>query len=178
MARHPDWFERLDVITDTVRQADGLDWLGRNEMGAIFGCSLRASIRLLHRFGAQERDDVLSLPRSALLVQLEAIRSGSTFAAFLRQRREVAKQLSAARAETAARRFRVGAAPIENDRARLEDLPGTITWRRAPNGPGRFEIIYSHGADLMRQLAEFLRATSMNREEFFAATEPADDESL
>ena len=86
MARHPEWFERLDANTEVVRQSGRLEWIGRQEMKAIFCCSERDSIRLLHKFGGEERDNALSLPRSALLAQLEAIRSGSTYAAFLRQR--------------------------------------------------------------------------------------------
>jgi len=176
MARHPDWFERLDPIIEVVRQADRLEWLGRQEVQTIFCSSERDSIRLLHKFGAEERDNALSLPRSALLAQLEAIRSGSTYAAFLRQRQDVVKHLTAARAEAAARQFRVRPAVAEERRARLEELPPTITWRRAaPNGPGRFEVLYDDGADLMWQLAEFLSAAGVNREEFLAATEPSDD---
>jgi hypothetical protein len=176
MARHPDWFERLDAITEVARQAAPLAWLGRNEMKAIFSCSERDSIRLLHKFGAEQRDNALTLARSALLAQLEAIRTGSTYAAFLRQRHDVAKQLTAARAEAAARQFRVRRAVPEEQFARLQDLPSTITWSRAgAAGPGRFEILYQDGADLMRQLAEFLAAAGVNREEFVAATEPADD---
>ena len=88
----------------------------------------------------------------------------------------MAKHLSAARAETAARQFRVRPAVPEERRARLEDLPPTITWRRASLvGPGRFEVVYDDGADLMWQLAEFLGAAGVNREEFFAGTEPSDD---
>ena len=176
MARHPDWYERLDAITEVLRQAAQLDWLGRNEMKAVFGCSDRDSIRLLHKFGAAERNDALSLPRTALLAQLEAIRSGSSYAAFRRQRQNVARQLSAARTETAARRFPVGPAAPADARPRLENLPETITWQRTVAGsPGRFQILYRDGGDLMRQLAEFLAAAGVNREEFFAGTEPADD---
>jgi hypothetical protein len=185
MARHPDWFERLDAIQEVVRQAEKLEWLGRNEAKAIFGCSDRDSIRLLHKFGAVERNNSLSLLRSSLLAQLEAIRGGSTYAAFLRQRQGVAGQLAAARAETAGRQFRVRLDPSGEGRARegraaerrpdLRDLPETITWRRArASGPGRFEILYEDGADLMGQLARFLSAAGVNRDEFFAATEPSD----
>jgi hypothetical protein len=170
MARHPEWFERLDVIAEVVRQSDGLEWIGRKEMKAIFSCSERDSIRLLHKFGAKERDNALSLPRSALLAQLEAVRSGSNYGAFLRQRQNVVQQLSAARAEAAARQFRV----VSRPRPQLENLPSTITWRRdAAGGRARFEVLYDDGADLMRQLSEFLSAAGVNREEFFAGTEPS-----
>lgn len=179
MARYPDWFERLDGITAVVRQAEHLEWLRRREIKAIFDCSERDSIRLLHKFGAEERGDALSLPRSALLAQLEAIRAGSSYAAFLRQRQDIAKQLTAARAETAARQFPVGAAALEGQRPSLQHLPKTLTWRRSKPGElGRFEILYRDGADLMRQLAEFLAAAGVHREEFFAATEPAHDETF
>src|SRR5215470_7083076 len=149
MARHPDWFERLDAIIEVVREAEQVEWLGRSEIKAIFNCSERDSIRLLHKFGAEERDDVLSLPRSALLAQLEAIRAGSTYAAFLRQRWDVAKQLSSARAEVAARQFRLRSTAPEERRPCLQGLPKTITWQRTAGGPGRFEILYDDGADLM-----------------------------
>ena len=175
MARHPEWFERLDPILEVVRRPSGLEWIGRQEMKAIFCCSERDSIRLLHKFGADERDNALSLPRSALLAQLEAIRSGSTYAAFLRQRHDMVQHLTAARAEAAARQFRVPSRAPEDRGARLDDLPKTITWRRAVGSdPGRFEVLYDDGADLMWQLAEFLGAAGVNRDEFFAGTEPAD----
>jgi hypothetical protein len=176
MARHPDWFERLDAILAVVRQSGGIAWLGRQEMKAVFGCSERDSIRLLHKFGAEAQNNSLSLPRSSLLAQLEAIRAGSAYAAFLRQRQEVARHLGAARAETAARQFRIRPAVPEEPRRRLEDLPPTITWRRASGvRPGRFEIVYHDGGDLMGQLAAFLRAAGLHREEFLAGTEPSDE---
>ena len=174
MARHPQWFERLDAILEVVRASVNTESLGRAEMKAVFACSERDSIRLLHQFGAREQGNALALPRSSLLPQLEAIRGGETFAAFARQRQGVARQLAAARAEMSARRFRVPAATV--DEPRLEALPETIRWRRsAPAGPARFEIVYEDGADLMWQLAEFLRAAGVHRAAFFDATEPADD---
>jgi hypothetical protein len=175
MARHPDWFLRLDGIIEVVARAEPVEWLGRNEIKAIFACSDRDSIRLLHKFGAVERADALSLPRTSLLAQLEAIRSGATYVAFLQQRQGVARELSAARVATAARQFRVRPVAPESPAPRFEDLPDTLSWRRTAAGePGRFEILYRDGADLMRQLAGFLEAAGVNREEFFAATEASD----
>jgi hypothetical protein len=174
MARHPDWFGRLDSIIETVRRS-AIPWLGRSEIQAVFGCSPRDSIRLLHKFGAKERDNALSLERPVLLMQLEAIRAGSTFAAFEQQRLGVARQLMAARADTAARSFRVRPVECEQQVRRFADLPKTITWRRqTADGGGRFEIVYRDGADLMRQLADFLAVVGVNREEFLESTEAVD----
>lgn len=171
MARIPEWFERLDPILEVLRGSN-LEWLGRTEIKALFRASERAGIRLLHKFGAVERNDALSLPRSELLSQLEAIRSGSTYTAFLGQRIKIAQHLNTAREQAAARQFRVR--PPERER-RLKDLPGTITWRRISGAPGRFEILYTDGADLMQQLAQFLTAAGLNRQDFFEGTEAAHD---
>lgn len=173
MARFPDWYSRLDGILATVGAAENLEWLGRAEMGALFGCGERDAIRLLHTFGAVVRDDALALSRQSLLPQLEAIAKGTRYAAFRQQREGVAQHLAQARSEAAARQFRVRAALPAAPRPRLDALPQTITWRRtADQGPAQFEIVYEDGADLMAQLAEFLEAAGANREEFFEGTEP------
>ena len=140
MARRPQWFERLGAILEAVR-ASAVESRGLAEMKAVFACSERDSIRLLHQFGAAEQGNALALPRSSLLARIEAIRVGSTYAAFVRQRKGVARDLAAARAENDARRFRVPA--TSPDEPRFEALPETIVWRRAtPAGPARFEIRY------------------------------------
>jgi len=173
MARAPDWYSRLDTILATLGAAEEVAWLGRAEIGALFGCGDRDSIRLLHKFGAVVRDDALALPRASLLLQLEAIAAGASYAAFRRQREGVAQYLAQARTETAARQFRARAAFPETPRPRLEALPPTLTWRRAVGqGPARFEILYEDGTDLLAQLAEFLHAAGANREEFLEGTEP------
>ena len=111
------------------------------------------------------------VPRT-LRVQLDAIQSGSTYGAFLRQRQGVARHLTEAREETAARQFRLKEGIPKETVRRFGDLANTITLQR-----GRFEILYTDGADLMRQMAEFLAVAGANREEFFALTESADDPS-
>jgi hypothetical protein len=174
MARHPEWFERIDSIIAVTSEAK-VDWLGRREMQSLFNCSERDSIRLLHKFGGVERNNALSLSRTGLLAQLDAIRAGEPYAAFSCQRQQVARRLSTARVEAEARQFRVEAAVQRDVGPELNSLPPTITWRRfGGDGPGRFEILYSDGADLMAQIAEFLAAAGVNREEFLGATEPPD----
>ena len=173
MARAPDWFSRLSVILATLGAGEEVTELRRAEIGALFGCGERDSIRLLHKFGAVVRDDALSLSRASLLPQLEAIATSSAYSAFCRQREGVAQHLAQARTETAARQFRARAAFPDWPRPRFEALPPTLTWRRsAPPGVARFEILYEDGADLLAQLAEFLHAAGAHREEFFEGTEP------
>ena len=173
MARAPAWYSRLDAILSTLSGREESKWLGRAEIGALFGCGARDSIRLLHKFGAAVQDDALCLSRAGLLGQLETIATSPAYAAFRRQRAGLAQHLAQAQAEIAARQFRARAAFAPAPAPRLEALPPTLTWRRAgPTGPGRFAILYTDGADLLTQLAEFLHAAGANREEFFEATEP------
>jgi len=54
--------------------------------------------------------------------------------------------------------------------AALGTLPECVVGR---SGPGRFEVRYDDGADLMWQLAEFIAAVGTNREEYIRGTEPA-----
>jgi hypothetical protein len=174
MARHPDWFERLDAIQTLVSKAQTLQWLGRAEIKAIFECSERDSIRLLHKFGASIQNNALCLLRTALLTQLEALRSSSTYAVFLQKRHNVARHLTTAQAESTTRRFTVRTPSHEAPSgSELLNLPHTISWRRTERfGAGRFEVLYQDGADLMSQLAQFLSAAGVNQREFMAATEP------
>lgn len=170
MARYPQWFEQVDSILATLA-GSAAEWLGRAEIRALFALGERDAIRLLHRFGAEQHHNALLVSRQALRSQLEAIRNGSAYAAFLARRRHLAKGLAAARSESAARQFRV---PLPEPRPSLDGLPGSIAWRRtSANGLARFEILYHDGADLMSHLAAFLEAAAANRAEFFRATEPA-----
>ena len=173
MPRHPDWFGRLPAIEESLRASPSPS-LGRPEIGALFGASERDAIRLLHKFGAQEQANALVVERSVLLLQLEAVRRGSAYQAFERQRAGIAGQLAQARSETAARQFRVRAALPEETAPGLDALPATIAWQRTDStAPGRFSIEYDNGEDLLWQLAEFLAAASRDRALFFAGTEPA-----
>lgn len=173
MARSPIWFEHLEVAAGMVREST-LEWFGKREVTSIFRIGERDAIRLLHKFGATERNNALLLSRSALLAQLEAVRGGGAYEAFRRRRAGVAEQLVRARTELAARHFRV-AAPSALEPRRLGELPSTIRWRRTcPAGPGRFEIEYHSGGDLLGQIAEFLRSASAEREAFFLGTEPGE----
>ena len=141
MARHPGWFERLDAILDIARQSPA-ECLGRKEMKAVFGCSERDGIRLLHKFGAREIADALSLPRSSLLTQLEALRSGTAYSAFLRQRQQVAKHLAVAHAENVARRRRIpGSAEFQPGKS-LADLPAGVRLE-----PGRIVCEFAYPED-------------------------------
>ena len=164
MARHPDWFERLDAILDITRQSPA-ECLGRKEMKAVFGCSERDSIRLLHKFGAQEIADALSLPRSSLLTQLEALRSGTAYSAFLRQRQQVAKHLAVAHAENVARRRRIpGSAQFQAGKS-LADLPAGVRLE-----PGRIVCEFAYPEDFWAMIDALADIAAQDPDAFENAT--------
>jgi len=164
MARHPNWFERFDAILDVARQPD-LDRLGRKEIEAVFACGERDGIRLLHKFGAKKVADALSLPRNALLIQLEAIRSGAAYAAFLRQRRQVAQNLSIARAENVARRRRIpGSADFQAGKS-LADLPAGVRLE-----PGRIVCEFAYPEHFWAMIDTLADIAAQDPEAFENAT--------
>ena len=164
MARHPDWFERLDAILDTTRQML-VESLGRKEMKAVFACSERDSIRLLHKFGATVSADALSLPRSSLLAQLEALQSGTAYSAFLRQRQQVAKHLAVAHAENVARRRRIPGSPQFQAGKSLADLPPGITLE-----PGRVVCEFAYPEDFWALIDTLADIAAQDPEAFETAT--------
>lgn len=164
MARSPDWFERLDAIVDTTRQMP-LESLGRWEMKALFACSERDSIRLLHKFGATVCADALSLPRASLLAQLEAIRAGTAYAAFLRQRQQVAQHLAVAHAENVARRRRIaGSAHFQAGKS-LADLPAGVHLE-----PGRIVCEFAFPEDFWAMIDSLADIAAQDPQAFEDAT--------
>ena len=129
MARHPEWFQRLDSILATAREAPS-ESFGRREIRALFGCAERDSIRLLHTFGAEKVADALSLPRGLLVSQIEAIRIGPAYAAFQRKRRQVAKHLAAAQADHIARQRPIAGSADFQAGTSFADLPAGVRLAR------------------------------------------------
>lgn len=164
MARHPDWFERFDTVVYLTRHTTA-EAFGRNEIRALFGCSQRDSIRLLHKFGATLLHDALSLPRSALLTQLEEIRSGSAYTAFLRQRQQVARNLAVARAEHVAHRHQIrGAAEFQYGKS-LADLPPGVHLE-----PGRIIFDFTHPEDFWAMVDTLADIAAQDPESFAKAS--------
>ena len=164
MARHPDWFERLDAILDTIRPMS-IECLGRKEMKAVFACSERDSIRLLHKFGATVNADALSLPRSSLRAQLEALQSGTAYSAFLRQRQQVAKHLAVAHAENVARRRRIPGSPQFQAGKSIADLPAGVRLE-----PGRIVCEFAYPEDFWAMIDTLADIAAQDSEAFENAT--------
>jgi len=164
MARHPDWFNRLDAILDTIRQMS-IECLGRKEMKAVFACSERDSIRLLHKFGATEVADALSLPRSSLLIQLEALQSGTAYSAFRRQRQHVAQHLAVAQAENVARHRRIsGSVQFQAGRS-IADLPAGVRLE-----PGRIVCEFAYPEDFWAMIDTLADVAAQDPDAFENAT--------
>ena len=149
---------------DATRQMP-FECLGRQEMKAVFACSERDSIRLLHKFGATEIADALSLPRSSLVIQLEALQSGTAYSAFLRQRQQVAKHLAIAQSENVARRRRIpGSAQFQAGES-LADLPAGVRLE-----PGRIVCEFAYPEDFWAMIDTLADIAAQDPEAFESAT--------
>jgi hypothetical protein len=172
----PAWFRNLPHILAELEDSP-LPFLDRHAVQKLFRVEERRARQLLTLFagpeGLLQLGNAAGVPRERFLQTLRAFAQGEEVVAAEGERRRAAEQLQAAKTESAARQFRIMiGAPVE--RPYLEALPKTITWRRTHRqGPARFEILYDDGADLAWQIAEFMRAASANRHEFFEATEPS-----
>lgn len=160
MARHPDWFSRLDSILGAARQVP-VESFGRAEIRALFACAERDSIRLLHRFGATKTADALSLPRTSLVEHLEAIRAGAAYAAFLRKRRQVAKHLAAAQADHIARSQLIAGAIDFQPGKSYADLPPGVRLER-----GRITCEFSRPEDFWALIDKLADIAASHPERF------------
>lgn len=176
MPARPAWFRDLPCILEKLERSSR-SLLDRQAVEALFGVEERRARQLLRQFAGPEGlvpvGNALGVPRDRFCHHLRRFAQGEEVAQAEEEGRYAAEQREDLKSETPAQRFRILLGePV--GRPRLAQLPETITWRRTqPFGPARFEIWYDDGADLMEQMAKFLRAASAQKEEFYAGTEPA-----
>jgi hypothetical protein len=155
MARSPEWFERLPDILKSAAQAE-VPTFGHREIEALFGVSRRDAFRLLHKFGASEAGDALSISRENLVAQLDAIGGGDTYQAYLRRAGDMGEQLRVVREAAPGRLIRL---PVGRNPPTVAELPEGISIRPLlPGQAGRIEIEFGTRADLWWKIAELARA--------------------
>lgn len=88
MARAPSWFDHVDEAVVALREFPA-PTLERPDIERMFRLSRRDAIRFLHRFGAVERRDRLTITPHKLLGRLEDVQSSAEFLAERRRRSEL-----------------------------------------------------------------------------------------
>jgi hypothetical protein len=173
MARSPEWFERFPDILKRASEVQ-VPLLGQREIEALFGVSRRDAFRLLHKVGAREVGDTLTIRREDLVAQLEAIGAGDTYQAYLRRAGQVGEQLRIAREAAPARLMRL---PIAKNPSTPTELPEGIRIQPlVPGQVGRVEIEFSTREDLWWKMAGLARARARDRRAIDRMLEPSGED--
>lgn len=163
MARSPSWFEQLPDILERI-SAFPAPILDRRTIERLFNVSRRDAFRLLHKFGAKSAGDSLAIQRDELLIQLDAIRGGDTYQAWVRRTGELGEQLSAAREAAPARHILI---PVAKHPLAVDSLPPGIHIHPLEAGrSGRLEIEFATNEELWLKLAELARTRARDRQAF------------
>jgi hypothetical protein len=168
MARAPSWYDHLDEAVGTLRHFPA-PTVERPDVERVFHLSRRDAIRLLHKFGARERNDRLTIPRDALVRRLEAVRESPEYLSERRRREHLRESRAELHRHAAAQRILLPVAARAAE-ATVAMLPPYIRLYR-----GRMEVDFPEGChdELLGRLLEVARAACDDPEGFRAAVEEA-----
>jgi hypothetical protein len=165
MPRKAEWTHRLDDAIAQLRTL-GHARIDRAALEELLGLSPRQALRILNRLGAQQAGKSLSMDRLELVGCLEAIRGGEAVRREAARRDRVHEQLQAARRRHTAGRMSVPAPTGPSDFTNL--APGIRLT------PGRLEITFQSGEELLGRLYELVQAATDDIDRFLAtAATPA-----
>lgn len=152
MARAPSWYDHLDEAVGALRQFPA-PTVERPDVERVFRLSRRDAIRLLHKFGARERNDRLSIGREALVRRLEAVQESPEYLSERRRRDQVREAKSELRKHSVAQRMLLPAA-AEAPGSLAEMLPPHIRLYR-----NRLTVDFPEGShdELLARLLEVAR---------------------
>ena len=125
--------------------------------------SPRQALRILHQLSPHRAGKSLLIARTDLIAQLESLASGAPAQAERRRLSRVTAELETLRRHGAARRLRLPVAVAAP----------TAGWAQLPPGirltPGRLEITFQSGEELLGKLLELAQAVAGDLEQFRAA---------
>lgn len=168
MARAPSWYDHLDEAVGALRQFPA-PTVERPDVERVFRLSRRDAIRLLHRFGARERNDRLSIGREALVSRLEAVRESPEFLSERRRREQMRESRTELRKHAGAQRILLPVA-AEGTGSAAEMLPPHIRLFR-----NRLVVDFPEGSHdlLLVRLLEVARSARDDPDGFRVAVEEA-----
>ncbi len=113
MARTPTWYDHVDDALAALRDFPA-PHVERPDVERLFRLSRRDAIRFLHRFGAHEKNDRLTIAAKSLASKLEQVRVSSGYVSELRRRERLRAGRVELQRQASARRFLL---PVEADSA-------------------------------------------------------------
>lgn len=167
MARPPTWFDHLDDAVIALHQFPA-PTVERPDIERLFCLSRRDAIRLLHKFGAEERKDRLTIGRDKFLRSLNEVRQSAEFLAERRRREILREKRTELRRQNAAREYLL---PVQlQPQAPAAVLPDPVKLYR-----NRLVVDFPDGAhdELLARLLEVARTARDDPEGFRIAVEEA-----
>lgn len=165
MPRKAEWTHRIGGAIARLETL-GHDRIDRAALEQLLGLSPRQALRILSGFGAQQAGKSLSIDRLELIARFQAIASGETVKREAARLGRVHGELRLARQRDASRRIVLPAAK-EPVNPGFASLPTGIRL-----APGRLEITFQSGEELLARLLELLQAVNNDVDLFLAVTGP------
>ncbi len=160
MPRKTEWTLRLDNALAQLRQLRH-PRIDRAALEQLLGVSPRQALRILNDLGAEQAGKSLSIDRLELIAKFETMRQGEKVQTEVVRLERVHEELRRARS---GRLTLPSAAPARTDFANL--TPGIRL------APGRLEITFTSGEELLGRLFELLQAVNEDVDQFLAISQP------
>ncbi len=160
MPRKAEWPNRLD---EALRQLRALTapTIDRAGVEQLLGVSPRQALRILRRFSSRLVGKNLAIGRTELIAHLESFRAGEPVQQERRRLSRVAEEIERLRHRVQAKNIAV---PIEQG-GEFGLLPEGLRL-----APGRLEITFSTGEDLLGKLLALAQAVAADPEQFLSST--------
>lgn len=168
MARAPSWYDHVDEAVVALRDFPA-PTLERPDIERMFKLSRRDAVRFLHRFGAVERRDRLTIAPHKLLARLEDVQSSAEFLAERRRRAELRERRIEIQKQAVARSILLPS-PAQAGGQTAGLLPDSVRLYR-----NRLVVDFSDGnhQELLARLLDVARTARDDPEGFRLAVEEA-----
>ncbi|MCC6536583.1 MAG: hypothetical protein IT162_03475 [Bryobacterales bacterium] len=163
MPRRPEWIHRLPEALERLGQLTA-PTLDRQAVEILFGVSPRQALRILHQLAGHQAGQALVIGRAELRAKLEALAHRDDVLVEQRRHGRVGDELARLRATEQARHLTI---PPPARPPALESLPAS----GIRLSPGRLEITFRNGEELLGRLLELAQAVADDPARFHHATD-------
>jgi hypothetical protein len=158
MPRQPQWFQHVPSAIEALERFSA-PVLDRAGLEKLLHVSRRDAIRLLHRFGGYQAGRTFLIGREGLLAALRSVATQEAYQFETRRRSRLSDDLEATRRDLRSREVKlpISAAPVSHT-----SLPCGMRLI----GPGKLEVQFTTGPELLGQLYELVQLAGRDLEEF------------
>lgn len=165
MPRRPEWIHRLPEALERLAELDA-PTLDRQAIEILFDVSPRQALRILHQLAGHQAGQALVIGSAELRGKLEALATRDEVRFEQRRHGRVGEELTRLRAAHQARHIPIAASATARPAA-LDELPAS----GIRLSPGRLEITFRNGEELLGRLLELAQAVADDPARFHHATD-------